>query len=217
MPADVRLNHERELASCRWELEEAEGNKRKKDLIGKYHMVRFFDKQKATRKLKQAKRALKLVEEGGAEKDARKAAQVEVHKCEVDINYAQFYPLDTAYSALYPTKGQKSKKETEDEEEGSGSQGEGDKEARQGDDAMWKVVEKLMEMGSKGKLDKLRNGVLLKTAAGPKHDDDIAAREKKQDRKSDKKKVFKNEKAKAQEQQPAAQDAGDESDGGFFE
>lgn len=42
LPADVRLAHERELASCRFELREAEEHERKKKMIGKWHMVRFF-------------------------------------------------------------------------------------------------------------------------------------------------------------------------------
>lgn len=45
LPADVRISHERELASCKWELQEAERERRKKEMIGRYHMVRFFGMQ----------------------------------------------------------------------------------------------------------------------------------------------------------------------------
>lgn len=210
LPADVRLNHERELNSCRYELEEAEREKKKSELIGKYHMVRFFDRQKATRKLKQTKRKAK--ETAG---DKEKAAwEQKVHECEVDVNYAQYYPLDQPYSALYPTKGKKKRKGADESEEGSGADGDADKqeEERQGDPDMWKVVEICMQQG---KLDKLRNGILMKSASRPKTDDDIAARERKADKKKDKK-ATKGEKS-IKEKQPAAQEDDEDSDGGFFE
>lgn len=205
LPADVRLNHERELASCRYELDEAEAEKKKSDMIGKYHMVRFFDRQKATRKLRQTKRKVQEAD------DAQEKAiwEKKVHEAEVDVNYAQYYPLDQAYSALYPTKGKK-KARSDDESGGkSGAVVDPDaQELRQGDPDMWKVVEICM---AQGKLDKLRNGKLMKVIAAPRNDDDIAARERKQDKKQDKK-ASKVQKSKAE----AREDA-EESDGGFFE
>ena len=42
LPADVRVEKERALAGYRLDLSMAQEEKRKKDLIGKYHMVRFF-------------------------------------------------------------------------------------------------------------------------------------------------------------------------------
>lgn len=46
MPQGIRIERERELESCRHELEEKETVKReakfRNDIIGKYHMVRFF-------------------------------------------------------------------------------------------------------------------------------------------------------------------------------
>ncbi|KAL1302053.1 hypothetical protein AAFC00_002498 [Neodothiora populina] len=217
LPADVRLNHERELASCRYELEEAETEKRKSEMIGRYHMVRFFDRQKATRKLKQCKRGLK---EAGEED--RKVWEARVHDAEVDVNYTQFYPLDQPYSALYPTGTKKGGKKAA---AAAGAAADDDTaaekvEERQGDPDMWKVVEICM---AQGKLDKLRNGKLMKAASGPKKtDDDIAAREKLQDTKTkDKKnaKADKNSKGGKTKVKEVVEpvDAGEESDGGFFE
>lgn len=214
LPADVRLNHERELASCRYELDEAEAEKRKSDLIGKYHMVRFFDRQKATRKLKQTKR--KLAEAKGTEEEG--VWRRKVHEGEVDVNYAQYYPLDQAYSALYPTKGKKGKKAATGEDgEEAGSGDDAKQEERQGDPDMWKVVEICM---AQGKLDKLRNGKLMKAAAsGPKNDDDLAARERKQDKKQKDKKAAttKAEKNKSVGEDKKVQEEDEDSDGGFFE
>lgn len=213
LPADVRLNHERELQSLEYELAEAEKERRKSEMIGKYHMVRFFDRQKATRKMKQAKRKFAAYE--GGDQDIKRALREEVHKTEVDVNYAQFYPLDQAYSALYPTKGKKKRKGGDESEEGSGGDADGDGQERQGDEAMWLVVEKCMELGKK-KLDNLRNGKLLRDAPGQRNDDDIAAREKKADKKKSKK-AAKEDKSKPKDDEAMDVDDGNDSDGGFFE
>ena len=42
LPADVRIEKERALAGYRLDLNKAREEKRKKDIIRRYHMVRFF-------------------------------------------------------------------------------------------------------------------------------------------------------------------------------
>ncbi len=42
LPAGVRIEKERALAGYRQDLEQAEAEKRKQQMISKYHMVRFF-------------------------------------------------------------------------------------------------------------------------------------------------------------------------------
>ena len=42
LPADIRVEKERALAGYEQDLEKALKEKRKRELIGKYHMVRFF-------------------------------------------------------------------------------------------------------------------------------------------------------------------------------
>ena len=42
MPADVRVDHERELAGLEQELAVEEAEIQKQEMTGKYHMVRFF-------------------------------------------------------------------------------------------------------------------------------------------------------------------------------
>lgn len=44
LPADVRINCERELATCEYDIETAAHDRIKQQMIGKYHMVRFFGK-----------------------------------------------------------------------------------------------------------------------------------------------------------------------------
>ena len=200
LPADVRLNHERELASCTWELAQAETEQRKKDLIGKYHMVRFFERRKAERRLKKLEKRVKEGETGDVEE--------QLHEAKVDLNYALYHPLDMVYSALWPTKAKKDKDGVEQEVE------------KQGDPDMWLLVEKCME---EGKLDDLRNGKLLKSApAAPTDDDAIAqrastksAQKSKKDKKE--KKTTKPAKKQDEDQVMQEQDEDEDSEEGFFE
>ena len=203
MPADVRIAHERELASLRSQLSSAEKARRKSEMISKFHMVRFFDKQKAVRRLKRAKRELAAaLKEGGDSKEVESRAE-EVRRKEVDVNYAQYYPLDVAYSSLWPSAGRKGKKDAEDEE----NEEKGTDESR-GDRDMWELVRKC---GEEGKLDALRNGKVFKAQ------DEVAvqaaAEKKKTVQASKDAKAAKKQKAKKAE----AEDEGEESDGGFFE
>lgn len=209
LPADVRLNHERELASCKWELEAAENGRRKQEFIGKYHMVRFFDRQKATRRLKQVQKKAKDAE-GDLEQEIW---EEKVHEAQVDLNYTQYYPLDMAYSALFPGKAVKSKKGKEASEvDGEGVGGMTAVE-KQGDPDMWKIVEKCMEQG---KLDALRNGKLLK-GASRRQDDDMAPAPREKKGAKSKKAAKADSKDKKQAKEQAEQQEGEDSDGGFFE
>lgn len=42
LPADVRIAKERELQACEWDLRAEEAAVRRREMIGTYHMVRFF-------------------------------------------------------------------------------------------------------------------------------------------------------------------------------
>lgn len=201
LPADVRLNHERELASCKWELAQAEQQQKKKDMIGKYHMVRFFERVKAERRVKKLERRIKGGETGEVEE--------QLHEAKVDLNYTLYHPLDMAYSALWPTKGKK---------DGDGVEQEVKK---QGDPDMWLLVEKCME---EGKLDQLRNGKLLKSAPAMRNDDDSmgqdsrSAKKAKKDKKDKKdNKAPRSAKKTDEDQVMREQDEDEDSEGGFFE
>jgi len=184
-------------------------------------------------------------EEGEADEEDQKAIvkrlQAEVHDAQVDLNYALYFPLDLAYSSLWPrakqTRG-KSKGATDadadaepsDEPMGSVSQAqdqEPDEEdagqqhdKSQGDREMWKVVERCMR---EDKLDDLRNGkvvpfvenkdakVVRGGVAGGVAGDGHA---KRRDKGTLEKQTVKKQK---QKQKKKADEDGDESDGGFFE
>ena len=87
-PAGVRVARERELASLRTELEDAEQDARRKKMIGKWHMVRFFERRRAERRLGRVKKEAKAKDD---------AARGEVHDAEVDLMYTLYFPLDLPY------------------------------------------------------------------------------------------------------------------------
>jgi hypothetical protein len=201
LPPKVRISKERELASAQHELAESVAAEKRSKMIARYHKERFFDRQKATKRLKRARKAMKECEDDAAR---REELAREADECELDVQYAMYYPLDVPYVALYP-----SHKKAEGQEEDS--DGKAVEVARQGDAEMRALLKKCV---AEGKLDALRNGKLDKDGkykpvegAG---DDETKAKDKK------KKAEDKNGKRKAEEMEPEAA-SDDESDGGFFE
>ncbi|KAK6433369.1 hypothetical protein LTR95_010454 [Oleoguttula sp. CCFEE 5521] len=193
LPPKVRIEKERALASAQTELgKEAEADKRGK-MIARWHKVRFFDRQKATKRLKRARKA---VREDGITAGEKEARGREVDECEVDVAYAMYYPLDKAYVALYPSA---RKKDGEDEEVGGEAE-------RKGDAEMRKIIRKCIGANS---LDALRHGRL---------DDDGNAKVREGDEERQKppeRKQRPERKTTAVDKEPEADDDG--SDGGFFE
>ncbi|KAF2817597.1 uncharacterized protein BDZ99DRAFT_431789 [Mytilinidion resinicola] len=165
MPAGVRIVRERELATCEHDLAEktnaARESKHRQKLIGRYHQVRFFERQKATRVLKKIRREVEAASNPAEKEEALRR----VHIAEVDLNYTMYYPLMRPYSALFP-KNQgdgpttRSYPTPDVEEDSAGGQDAGvsaDPNApptTKGDPAMWTAVERAMEDGT---LDALRN------------------------------------------------------------
>lgn len=201
LPANVRVEKERALQSAKHELEETQKDKHKKDMIGRYHKVRFFDRQKATKRLKRFRKALKGAEEAGNEQDMISELKRVVEEAQIEINYAIYYPLDQPYSALFPSK---KKNSADDEGAADGEEPEtamGKEQARQGDETMWELVKKCTKNGS---LESLRNGKLTSTQKSPEPFPEAAKTRSKH--KSDKNAAH----AKAEE-------SDGESDGGFFE
>ncbi|KAL3425980.1 rRNA-processing protein efg1 [Phlyctema vagabunda] len=155
LPANVRIEDERALAAYQQDLAAADAEKIRQKMIKKYHMVRFFERQKATRQLKKLRKRL-LETESTDEVDALKK---EMHIAEVDLNYTQFSPLSETYISLYPPK-------TGDEEvEG----------LTRPKPAMWLEVEKCMEDGT---LNRLRNRVATVPTAVSKPKDQKTAKVK---------------------------------------
>jgi hypothetical protein len=183
-------------------------------MIGKYHKIRFFDRQKATRRLKKAKKELRAYE-GGDEAERTRLGKA-VDEAETELNYAQFYPLEKAYVPLFPTKNKKKN------EEGEGKEGSGVQDIeRVGDPKMWNIVQKCMKEGT---LDDLREGRLEESGVGvAKRKEDVGTNGKgvkpSQSAKSkDSKTTGKSERdSSVRKPRVEEQDDDEDSDGGFFE
>ncbi|KAF3038326.1 18S rRNA maturation protein [Didymella heteroderae] len=225
MSASSRIERERELEACEHELEEktmrARESEYRKKMIGKYHQVRFFDRQKATRVMKRLKKELAAA----ADEDEKSALQSKLHNAEVDVNYAISYPLMKPYSSLYPKSKKSSKTADTDDSDEAKSKPE-DVDGPKGDVMVWKMVEQAMEEGT---LEALRNS---------KSRDEIPGAPPKKSKAAAKTKAAKNAQPQPQPQpQPkpkktyaplvvpanrrearaAAREAEEDSDGGFFE
>lgn len=202
LPPKIRIAKERELASAQHELAESQAAEARSKMIARYHKVRFFDRQKATKRLKRARKAMKEVEDDAGE---RERLALEADECELDVQYAMYYPLDVAYVALYPSVRKVEGKEEEEDVKVEVQ--------RQGDAKMRALLKKC---AGEGKLDALRNGKLdmdgnYKIVEEIKDEDE----QPKSKKKAEKSKEATGSKRKAETIEPEA--SGDESDGGFFE
>ncbi|KAF2773113.1 hypothetical protein EJ03DRAFT_154227 [Teratosphaeria nubilosa] len=216
LPADVRIEKERALQSAQHELEREQSAKKRSDMIARYHKIRFFDRRKAERNLKKAKKALSACEDAAVAEGLEQRAK----DAEVDVNYAIYYPLDKSYVSLYPTKRKKEGKNDDDAaEEHKAQKGEVE---RQGDKEMWEMVRQCMADGT---LDDLRNG---KLTAGEEQAKETAAPEVKpvvnKKQQSKKEKALpgdahgnRRERRIAAAAAKAKAESDNESEGGFFE
>ncbi|GAA6064434.1 hypothetical protein JCM10212_006096 [Sporobolomyces blumeae] len=91
---DVRITSERRLAALEDELVKAEKGLLEKKMVTKYRGVKFFERQKVLRRIKQAKKAA----EGGDE-----SAKSQLYDARMDLHYILRYPKTEKYLALYPS------------------------------------------------------------------------------------------------------------------
>ncbi|MCJ1465420.1 18S rRNA maturation protein [Pseudocyphellaria aurata] len=202
LPADVRIEKERALIGYQHDLDQVASKKRRKEMIKKYHMVRFFERKRATRILNRLQKRLHSTTVGTANYEN---LQTEIHNAEVDLNYSMYHPLDEKYTSLYPPETRRSKEEDEDLDQKKAQ------EESASRPTLWNVVEKCMEDGT---LSALRDGKLGRappdataSIAAPRMGQNVTAPGKGESRK---------EKGKSTtDVLPEAKD--DDSDGGFFE
>ncbi|KAK8088061.1 rRNA-processing protein efg-1 [Apiospora hydei] len=100
LPADKKNDLERELAHYKQKIEEANGGKQRKQMIKKYHMVRFFERKKADKLAKQIQKQLDACED----EEERKQLEKDLHVAQIDGQYARNFPYLEAYVSLYPVK-----------------------------------------------------------------------------------------------------------------
>ncbi|KAF2200067.1 hypothetical protein GQ43DRAFT_456712 [Delitschia confertaspora ATCC 74209] len=234
-PANVRIERERELEACEHELAEkraaAKEAETRKKMIGKYHQVRFFDRQKATRILKKLRRDLASLPQSESPDQTQDALLEKIHNAEVDLNYALFYPLMKPYSSLYPrskpSKPESSEPDAMDVDAAAAKKEE--ESGPKGDPEMWRAIAKAMEEGQSS-LDALRNWkpereIVAAPASRPREN----KREKKdgaegRPRVEKEKKPARDEVPKNRRERRAGRDimskkeeSEEDSDGGFFE
>lgn len=172
LPANVRLDLERELASQKQLAEDKSYKKKRSAMISRYHMVRFFGKyhpfitslqesdlgmptnssqserKKASRLVNQLKKKLEQ------ESDTDKADQIrrDLHIAEVDEAYTLYFPHLETYVGLYSNSA-KSNADNDDDE----SKTPAAKAALAAErPPMWTVIEEAMEEGTEA-LEKLRD------------------------------------------------------------
>ncbi|KAK3670219.1 hypothetical protein LTR78_009874 [Recurvomyces mirabilis] len=161
LPATIREEKERALRSAETELGETERRKRRSEVIGRWHKVRFFERQRAGKRVKFLRKRVQEVAEAerGGGGEARGVLERLLGEAEVDVMYAVYFPLEREYVPLFPRK----KKMDGDRDETAGGSPEADGEAKEGftrlgDREMWErvrqcVVDGTLEALREGKLD----------------------------------------------------------------
>ncbi|KHN96228.1 rRNA-processing protein EFG1 [Metarhizium album ARSEF 1941] len=146
LPANVQHDLQRELESHKSTVSDKSFLKKRSAMISKYHMVRFFERKKASRLAMQIKR--KMEQNPGAHdvEDLKR----QLHIAEVDEAYTIYHPHMEPYISLYGSS------KSDDNDKGEDAAGEGS-QAKQTPAAkaslsderppMWSVVEKTMEEG----------------------------------------------------------------------
>ncbi|UKZ59325.1 uncharacterized protein TrAtP1_000640 [Trichoderma atroviride] len=139
MPVNVRIDLERELASQKQIVADQEYKRKRSTMISKYHMVRFFERKKASRLVKQLKRKLEQ------ESDSSEADKIrhDLHVAEVDEAYTLYFPHLETYVGLYSSTAKKT--DEEETEEGKVAAAKAALEAER--PPMWSVIEKALADG----------------------------------------------------------------------
>ena len=151
LPADIRIEKERALVGYKQDLETALRDKHRSQMISKYHMVRFFERQKAARNLKKLRSRLAAASPENIEQADLKLA---VHRAEVDLNYTIYHPLDVKYLSLFPRN---KPRESNVQVRSSHTDETLDPQAITQRSYFWGIVERCMQEDS---LDGLREGKL---------------------------------------------------------
>ncbi|PYH40946.1 Efg1 domain-containing protein [Aspergillus saccharolyticus JOP 1030-1] len=247
LPADVRVTQERALKGYEHELEtetqnrerdgqDAERKKQSRErnkMIKKYHFIRFLERKTATKEIARLERLQKALTEN-TELDAatrdKKLASVakKLHVANVNLNYTIYFPFMEKYIALY-ADGKKSKKPADGAEETEPIEAD-DAATVAEKNAMWKTVEQCMKDGTlealqKRNMDQDNTAETSESAAlksekitdKSKKTSRDTSTEKKPSAKAKTDDCTKQKKSNAKQDDYEMPDAGEESDGGFFE
>ncbi|KAF9450113.1 hypothetical protein P691DRAFT_726683 [Macrolepiota fuliginosa MF-IS2] len=109
LAANMRVETERRLRALETELAQAELANKERAMATRYHKVKFFERQKVTRKINQTKKQLSSTTDDSTEKKLVNA----LNDLRVDLNYILHYPKLKKYISLFPP-------EVRQDESGSG-------------------------------------------------------------------------------------------------
>ncbi|KAL5888649.1 18S rRNA maturation protein [Pyricularia oryzae] len=205
MPPTVRAELEREMSALKYRIESQQEKKHRSHMIGKYHMVRFFERKKAQKLVKYVRKKLDQAE------DPEQIIQLkkDLHTAEVDVNYAIYFPFLERYVSLYPNT-----EKSDDQSDAKLAL------LRSERHPIWTEIEQAMESGPNA-LPQLQNRKSAKAATKSTKSEAACKShpEKVSGEKFDKK--GKTSDARHSKQTPKAQsdekdEDGDESDTGFF-
>ncbi|AEO57629.1 hypothetical protein MYCTH_2304003 [Thermothelomyces thermophilus ATCC 42464] len=142
IPADKQNELERELAAHKQRIEEARRKKERSTMIKKYHMVRFFERKKAMRFVKQLERKVAQA----TDPDEVAQLKADLHVAQVDMDYARYFPFMEPYVSLYAAAAATDRDETNAAAH----------YLRTPRPPMWELIEKTREEGQAA-LEKLQN------------------------------------------------------------
>lgn len=94
LPSTIQQEKERELAALVHEQAKTVNKKQVKKTLEKYHYVRFLERRKAEKKLKQ------LWKQQKAQGDSPELSE-RIHEMEVNLNYAIYAPLGEKYVSMF--------------------------------------------------------------------------------------------------------------------
>ncbi|KAI5981304.1 hypothetical protein EDC04DRAFT_2594545 [Pisolithus marmoratus] len=97
LAADVRVETQRRIRVLEADLVNAQNARKLRAMASRYHKVKFFERQKVTRKIKQVKRNL---ETAVGEEKAR--LELTLSDLRVGMNYILHYPPSKKYISLFP-------------------------------------------------------------------------------------------------------------------
>ncbi|KAH8103430.1 hypothetical protein BXZ70DRAFT_925574 [Cristinia sonorae] len=98
LAADVRQATERKIRALEKDLADAERARKERTMATRYHKIKFFERQKVTRKISQVKRQLGEC----SDKTEKKSLKRLLLELRVDLNYIQHYPKTKKYISLFP-------------------------------------------------------------------------------------------------------------------
>lgn len=136
--ASARSDAERRLIALEDELNRREFAQKERKNATRYHKVRFFERQKLTRRIAKLKKEMEKNEENEIAQ-----LQANLQEARILLNYVLHFPMSQKYVALYPNQGPSPLAE-EDEKE--------DDESKKSRQRMRKVKAQIVEAMEKGEL-----------------------------------------------------------------